>query len=67
METVKDLEKKLHHAEDDLCLLTHWLNTGYCPVGATKENLEADYNEIKQRIKDIQYKIKKAKIYESKN
>lgn len=64
METVKDLEKQLHHAEDDLCLLTHWMSTGYYPDGATKEDLENDYDKVKARIKELKYKIKKAKLYE---
>lgn len=66
MELVKDLERRLHHAENDLDLLTHWLNTGYCPSGATKENLEADYNEVKQKIKDLKSEIRKAKKDESR-
>lgn len=67
METVKDLERQLHHAEDDLYTLLHWINTGFCPVEyATTKDLELDYNKVKDKIKELKAKIRKAKKYESR-
>ena len=66
METVEDLEMQLHHAENDLDLLTHWLNIGYYPANATKEDLEKDYDKVRERIRELKSKIRKAKRYESK-
>lgn len=67
METVKDLEMQLHHAEDDLDLLAHWMSTGMYPGSyATAEDLENDYKKVEKKIKELKSKIRKAKKYESK-
>lgn len=66
METVKDLEKQLHHAENDLDTLTYWISTGFCPDGATISDLENDYNKVQDKIKELKSKIRKAKKYESR-
>lgn len=61
METLKDLERQLYHAENDKELLTHWLNTGFLPAGATKDSLEEDYDKIQEKIRELKSKIRKAK------
>lgn len=67
METVKDLERQLHHAEDDLLTLSHWISTGFCPVEyATMSDLKSDYNKVKDKIKELKAKIRKARLYESR-
>lgn len=67
METVKDLERQLQHAEEDLETLSHWISTGFCPTEyATMADLESDYNKVRYRIKELKAKIRKAKEYESR-